>query len=571
MRKRMDFRVNRCLALLCMATLCVFLPGCRKEQGAMRFTLFTETMGGSSKVVVDGLTSSWRSGDQVWVNGVTGTVALDDAGDPKLTVNVDNWDGNYYAAYPASMVTGSGQNSVLSVTLPQAYQYREDATTHQQLLEMPMVACTGNDRITFKHLTGALVVQVPHAENNIVLDYVMVQSSTSALSGTGTVNAGADSPQVTFGADTTHTVVMYFDECPVVIQSNASTTKDIMIPIAPTTGEGHRFTVTVCAHTRNGLLQYYLYNNKSRSGNISRNEVAVAPVPNLPQGVFVGDGNSTTPYLIQNKEDYKRFLKYVSINEVNDKCFSLVNDIDFYGDTIVLVVTQNVIRKFYGKFNGNGKRLKNVSVQGFTTVDQGVSRHYLSLFPALSGGVVRNLYISEVNLLSPQGGNLRTVYAGGFTFHVEAYSDGVLLENIQVSNISFGYPSTSPSTSNVVMGGIVGNLIENTAGSLTMSSCRFDQPATKEYYISSKASTLYWGGLIGMADDADVTLAEFQVGFGGSQQTTGTTVNSSASTLNYAGGAIVKSTNNTIQISTSLQLKGHIRVYCTADKYAWPR
>lgn len=234
--------------LFCAATVCVLIPGCKKDEDGMRFSIFTETFNRSAKVEIDGMASSWRVGDQVWVNGQTGVVNDNSV----LTMNeaVDNWNRNYYAAYPASMVTSGNQNGELTVSLPQVYQYNEDSTTHRQLLKLPMVASTANDQITFKHLTGALVVKVPSVDRNIVLDYVMVQSSTSALSGSGTVNASVDSPELEFGADATHTVIMYFDEHPVTIPSSSTSTKNIMIPIAPTSGEDHQFTVTVRAHTR---------------------------------------------------------------------------------------------------------------------------------------------------------------------------------------------------------------------------------------------------------------------------------------------------------------------------------
>ena len=560
MGARLSFSMYKRLMFICAVSVFVQLTGCKKGDDGMRFSIFTEPFNGGVKVEVNGLESSWRTGDQVWVNGQTGAVSVSDNNSPTLNVSVASWNGHYYAAYPASVVMNGNQNGELTISLPQIYQYDEDESTHRQLLELPMVATTTNDQIAFRHLTGALVVKVPKTDRNIVLDYVMVQSSTTALSGTGTVNMNrdADSPQVTFGADTTHTVIMFFDEHPVTILSNASTTKDIMIPIAPTSGEDHQFTVTVRAHTRNSTYKYYLFNRKSSVGNMARNEVGVAPVPSLPEGHFVGQGTQTNPYLIQNKEDYKHFIHCVCTNELNDGKYKLVYDIDFYGDTITLEASSSGVGKFYGTFNGNGKELKNASVQGVTNA----GHHYLSLFPALSGGVVNDLSVSDVNLIAPQGNSLSYVYAGGFTSLVESYDDGVSIQNVRVSNVSFSYPSTSPKVSYVFMGGIVGKVEKNGAsrtGRLTMTSCRYEQLTARDYSVSSQATTVYWGGLVGAAASVDVFLTNCQVGFGGNQQTTGTTVNSSASSLNYVGGAIGKSTNNTIQISTSLLLEGHIQ------------
>ena len=547
---------------ICAVSVFVLLTGCKKGDDGMRFSIFTEPFNRGAKVEVNGLESSWRTGDQVWVNGQTGGVSVPDNNFPTLNVSVSSWNGYYYAAYPASVVMNGNQNGELTISLPQIYQYDEDESTHRQLLELPMVATTTNDQIAFKHLTGALIVKVPNTTTrNIMLDYVMVQSSTTALSGTGTVNMNrdADNPQVTFGADTTHTVIMFFDEHPVTILSNASTTKDIMIPIAPTSGEDHQFTVTIRAHTRNSTYKYYLFNRKSSVGNMARNEVGIAPVSNLSEGHFVGQGTEANPYLIQNKEDYKHFVHCVCTNDLNDKMYKLVNDINFHGATIIYEVSNTGIGKFFGVFNGNGKQLKNASVQGVKYAPSSTSHYYLSLFPALAGGVVKDLSVSDVNLIAPQGNSLSNVYAGGLSSHVEAYNGGVSIQNVQVSNVSFNYPSTSSSVPNVFMGGIVGKVEENGSGTLTMTSCRYEQQTVGDYSVSSNAGTVYWGGLIGAAAGADVNLTNCRVGFGGNQQTTGTTVNSSASSLNYVGGAIGKSTNNTVQITTSLLLEGHIQ------------
>lgn len=561
MGARLSFSMYKRLMFICAVSVFVLLVGCKKCDDGMRFSIFTEPFNGGVKVEVNGLESSWRTGDQVWVNGQTGAVEIVN-NNSVLTMDeaVDNWNRNYYAAYPASMVTSGNQNGELTVSLPQVYQYNEDATTYRQLLELPMVATTTNDQIAFKHLTGALIVKVQNTTNrNIMLDYVMVQSSTSALSGTGTVDVDANNPQMIFDADTTHTVIMYFDEHHVTMRSDASTTKDIMIPIAPTSGVGHQFTVTVRAHTQNSPYLYYLFNGKSTGGNMARNEVGIAPVSNLPEGHFVGQGTPANPYLIQNKEDYKHFVHCVCMNKLNEEKYKLVNDINFHGATVILEAPNNGIGKFFGVFNGNGKQLKNASVQGARYVLSGTSHYYLSLFPALAGGVVKDLSVSDVNLIAPQGNSLSNIYAGGLSCHVEAYSGGASIQNVQVSNVSFDYPSTSSTVSNVFIGGIVGKVEENGSGTLTMTSCRYEQQTVGDYSVSSNAGTVYWGGLIGMADGADVTLAECQVGFGGNQQTTGTTVNSSASSLNYVGGAIGKSTNNTVQITTSLLLEGHIQ------------
>lgn len=550
MRSRL-FLFGRSLSLLCLVTL--LFVSCQKEDGAKRFSIFTESYRGTAKVVVDGLSSSWRAGDGIWVNGEQGTVALDD-GAPILDIHVTSW-GGYYASYPASFVEGRNQNGTLTLTLPQAYQYREDATTHKQLLEMPMVAYTVYDRLEFKHLTGALVVEVPSVNGyNIRLDYIMVRSSTSPLSGTGTVDAGAESPQMVFGSDTTHTVVMYFDRCAVDIAAGAAE-KSIMIPVAPTAGNDHKFTVTVCAHTTGSTRKFYFFNKESSMGNLMRNEVAVAPVPSLSSRIIplVGDGSDGSPYLIQNKVDYKNFLNCISHGDSNNRWYQLVNDIDFGGDTVTAVHSEP---GFYGGFNGNGKMLKNVSVQGSTNSNT----HYISLFPAMTGGWVKNISISNVRLIAPQNGSFTDVYLGGMTSFVKSFRNGVTFQNIQVSDISFGVDGNLIVSSMVAFGGIVGRLIENYGdiGFLSMESCSFLQTSVKTFSDSADGrNTLCLGGLIGDINGADVTLTDCRVGFGGNQDDFGTEIIEECDN-SYVGAAIGRALSNTTRMENSFILEGHV-------------
>lgn len=535
---------------MCSAmVVCLLFGGCRKEEGAMRFSLFTEAYSGGAKVTVDGLTSSWHAGDHVKVNGVEGAVGVDAQGQPYLDVTVSQWGGSYYAAYPASAVESCTESGLLTLTLPQEYQYREDNSGHQ-LLELPMVACSSNDNLVFKHLTGALVVKVPSVNRDIVLDYIMVKSSTSPLSGRGTVQVDAADPQVTFSSDTTHTVVMFFDRCPVSISANVHTTKDIMIPVAPTTGEGHKFTVTVCAHSRYTPLQYFFFDQESNEGNLPRNVVAGALIsfPNGNTIPFLGRGSDGEPYLIQNKEDYKHFLDYLNTGNGGDKWYKLVNDIDFGGDTVTAVTEY---RAFSGKFDGNGKRLSNVAVTAnrYTHI-------FISLFPAMTGGWARNVSVENVTLLPPQSDGRYDLYAGGFTSYVKSFGENISMENIQVSNISIDHLSTSRSYKVAAIGGIAGKVVNGGSGSLTMHSCGFHQLTPTVYSVTLNNDTLCFGGLVGDATRSNVTFNNCSVGFGGGAETFGATLNSNQASRSFVGSAVGRGTRNTIAAEDSLLLEG---------------
>ena len=232
----------------------------------------------------------------------------------------------------------------------------------------------------------------------------------------------------------------------------------------------------------------------------------------------------------------------------------MVNDIDFGGDTITAVTEQY---GFYGKFNGNEHLLTNVFVQGSTYLN----KIYISLFPAMTGGRVENLSISNVHLIAPQNGSCSDVFVGGMTSSVKSYSDGVTLQNIQVSNISFGISANYTVSSMVAIGGIAGRLIENQGdiGSLLMKSCLFMQPSVKTFSNwANGRNNLCLGGLIGDINGADVSLEDCMVGFGGNQSDAGTEIITDCDD-SFVGAAIGRASNNTTQMVNSLILGGNIQ------------
>lgn len=565
MEARWSFSMYKRLMFICAVSVFVQLTGCKKGDDGMRFSIFTEPFNGGVKVEIDSIASSWRVGDQVWVNGQTGVVEIVN-NNSVLTMDeaVDNWNRNYYAAYPASMVTSGNQNGELTVSLPQVYQYNEDATTYRQLLELPMVATTTNDQIAFKHLTGALIVKVQNTTNrNIMLDYVMVQSSTSALSGTGTVDVDAASPQMIFDADTTHTVIMYFDEHPVTISSGASTTKDIMIPIAPTSGENHYFTVTVRAHTSEGTRVYYYFNGKSSVGNMLRNEVAVAPIQELPERHFLGDGTESSPFLIQTTEDYKYFLKRVT-NNYSSVCTAYVKmscDINFRGETI-----EAAIGFFRGDFDGNGNTLKNVVVK--PKYSQYCSSTVLSVFPPVSAGRIRNLSVENVDLDCSGVSTTNDINVGGLVSYIKTTGTNITFENISVSNVASLSSFVWNSYNRVCIGTIIGRLVQESGGTVYLNNCTFSQSSVRQCSLDVRnCSSFSFGGIAGVADGVAIDVVGCTIDYCGSDNQPGVNL------LAYGNGAYVGALFGAIINSTlyfnnsSFTARGYLSFSGTRDSY----
>ena len=112
-----------------------------------------------------------------------------------------------------------------------------------------------------------------------------------------------------------------------------------------------------------------------------------------------GLGTEIDPYLISNQAD---LLELGSTTDDYSKCFKMTADIDLSGTNFTKAViaphrgTSSSLfagYKFTGVFDGNGKKIINLSIDG------GVGNHFVALFGAVySGGEVKNLGITDCNI-----------------------------------------------------------------------------------------------------------------------------------------------------------------------------
>lgn len=485
---------------------------CTKQQGLTIFTVSVEPSAAVKMTVADTL-YSWQEGDNIWVNGSTGTVAFTDAHSPTVSFQdeaVPNWEDNYYAAFPAGICSSGTTAGTLSVTLPAVYQYSQ-ASDGKQQLSMPMVAHSTGSHLLFRHLTAALIVKIPAVSDNVVLDYVAVRSSVSALSGNATVDASSDTPQPTFVSDTSHTVTLLFDNA----QLSLGVSRKVMLPI-PQVPVGNKFTVTVLAHTTGDSPVYYLFNQEqSTGGALSRNTIAYAPVPSLPQsnGVpLVGSGTVDSPYLIHNHVDYRTFLYNIQngTNTFRRACFKMMADADFQGSTV-----QSSTEYFSGHFDGNGHAIKNATV----TARYYLPNYYLSIFPPISTGSLSNITIENITLNCSSGisGSNNTLYASWMVSYINATSSNLSMENITVRNpkIQNAVPS---AINNCYFGGLIGRLeFSGTVNcSLNMTNCDLLLSQSPQELDAGNCEYLYYGGFIGYTSGVFVIMGDCNVQLGGS-------------------------------------------------------
>lgn len=506
---------------------------CTKQQGLTIFTVSVEPSAAAKMTVADDL-YSWQEGDNIWVNGSTGTVAITDES-PTVSFQdetVHDWEGNYYAAFPAGICSSGTNSGTLSVTLPAVYQYSQ-ASDGKQQLPMPMVAHSTGSHLLFRHLTAALIVKIPAVGGNVVLDYVAVRSSVSALSGNATVDASSDTPQPTFVSDTSHTVTLLFDKAPLSLGAS----RKVMLPI-PQVPDGNKFTVTVLAHTTDGSPVYYLFNQEQTDGGaLYRNTIAYAPLPSLPpsNGVpLVGSGTVDSPYLIHNHVDYRTFLRLLREGAagVASAYYKVMADADFQGSTV-----QSSTEYFSGHFDGNGHAIKNATV----TARYLNPNYYLSIFPPISGGEVKDFTVENVTLDFRSGiTGSSPIYCGGLTSYVVIDGSSASMKNIMVSNLTVINPLYVDVvySHDVSFGGIVGRTKkqQGTDVFLEMTNCDFSLPNIPLELDVHICPKLYYGGLIAYVEGVYVNMKDCNLSVFGSASDYGVSIIAS-STNNYVGSA----------------------------------
>lgn len=507
---------------------------CTKQQGLTIFTVSVEPSAAAKMTVADTL-SFWQEGDNIWVNGSTGSVAFTDAHSPTVSFQdeaVPNWEDNYYAAFPAGICSSGTTAGTLSVTLPAVYQYSQ-ASDGKQQLPMPMVAHSTGSHLLFRHLTAALIVKIPAVSDNVVLDYVAVRSSVSALSGNATVDASSDTPQPTFVSDTSHTVTLLFDNAQLFLDDS----RKVMLPI-PQVPDGNKFTVTVLAHTTGDSPVYYLFNQEqSTGGALFRNTIAYAPVPSLPQsnGVpLVGSGTESSPYLIHNHVDYRTFLDNIQngTNTFRSACFKMMADADFQGSTV-----QSSTEYFSGHFDGNGHAIKNATV----TARYLNPNYYLSIFPPISGGEIKDLTVENVTLDFRSGiTGSSPIYCGGLTSYVVIDGSSASMKNIMVSNLTVINPLYVDGvySHDVSFGGIVGRTMkqQGTDVFLEMTNCDFSLPNKHLELDVHVCSKFYYGAFVAYVEGVYVKMEDCNLSVFGSASDYGVSI-IAGSTPSYVGAA----------------------------------
>ncbi len=265
--------------LLLNALVALILVACQKENSGM-LNLTIEGMGSDTKMAVNGNVSYWAEGDEVLINGNLVTINPPNESGNTATTSVEvNSADAYYGVYPAGICSGNiGASCTLS--LPATYTYA--TTTRQghtyQNLQSPMVGYTTGSSMQFKHVTGAINVQVVNYYGfTIAVDNIVVISDKYKLNGSVPVddmtNLNVDAQ--TSSNDAEKRVEMCFNGS-TSLHVFAGDSAIVQVPVLPVGNDNH-FTVIVSIHKvdQNAVATTF-EKTQNAGGELSRAKVGYA-------------------------------------------------------------------------------------------------------------------------------------------------------------------------------------------------------------------------------------------------------------------------------------------------------
>lgn len=121
----------------------------------------------------------------------------------------------------------------------------------------------------------------------------------------------------------------------------------------------------------------------------------------------IGDGTKENPYLISNVEDYLYYMN--SSLAKSNNYFKLMNDLDFSN------ITNYPSIDFTGYFDGNGKKLKNITSSGYGVFN--------FLGEMNKSTVIENLIVDSINVLPGSGS-----YLGGLA----NVAEDTVIKNVEI-------------------------------------------------------------------------------------------------------------------------------------------
>lgn len=261
-----------------MAAVAMMAVGCQKDRNADGMLLLAEGFNNnSSKVLVDGLTSTWADGDEVRINDQTATVSVT-TGNASVHLG-SGVDAPFYGVYPAG-IYNSNSGASYTLNLPATYTYETDGT-HQKLAS-PMVGYTDNSTsMTFKHLTAAVTVQIKNDFGiDVTVTNVTVSSNKYKLNGTTAVTLGNSIAVAAEETDNAALRQVQMNFTGTALNITSGNSANVQVPVLPV-GYDNRFTISVTVQNKDDAEMVYTFNKTQGSTQdtyaLGRAELGYAP------------------------------------------------------------------------------------------------------------------------------------------------------------------------------------------------------------------------------------------------------------------------------------------------------
>lgn len=273
--------------LLVFAMAAMTLSACQKENINNNVLIIeAEGMHNGSKLAIAGNASHWAAGDQVLINGGTYTVDVSVDGQTTVDLSGSPLTAPFYGVYPADICLGDDGGSVYDFSLSNEYQYYTctDGGVTRQNLQSPMVAyAASGNKLTFKHLTAAVTVEITNNYGFAVkVKKIEVESDKYNL-WDGMLSLDLSDPidvtATTAASESNKKVTMKFDYTPLKIDQGA--TAQVQIPVLPVGADNH-FTINVTVE-KDGDASVAKTYTKSQEGDgsraLGRAQIGYAPMP----------------------------------------------------------------------------------------------------------------------------------------------------------------------------------------------------------------------------------------------------------------------------------------------------
>ena len=261
-----------------MAAVAMMAVGCQKDRNADGMLLLAEGFNNNgSKVLVDGLASTWADGDEVRINDQTAAVSVT-TGNASVHLG-SGVDAPFYGVYPAG-IYGSNSGASYTLNLPATYTYETDGT--YQKLASPMVGYTDNSTsMTFKHLTAAVTVQIKNDFGiDVTVTNVTVSSNKYKLNGTTAVTLGNSIAVAAEETDNAALRQVQMNFTGTALNITSGNSANVQVPVLPV-GDDNRFTISVTVQNKDDAEMVYTFNKTQGSTQgtyaLGRAELGYAP------------------------------------------------------------------------------------------------------------------------------------------------------------------------------------------------------------------------------------------------------------------------------------------------------